>query len=110
MALPSGNCQKVKRYTKKAHLYKQSPSSTARTCSLRGGSKPLAYNFKCEAVVLTLQSKASEELQAQFYNKTYTAPKHTHENNGMSIEYQYPLSEKTFVLVNHKVPKKSALT
>lgn len=78
MALPSGNCQKVKRYTKKAHLYKQSPSSTARTCSLRGGSKPLAYNFKCEAIVLTLQSKASEELQAQFYNKTYTAPKHTH--------------------------------
>lgn len=80
MVLPSGNCQKVKWYTKKAHLYKQSPSSTAQTCSLRGGSKPLASNFKCEAieVFLTLQSKASEELQAQFYNKTYTAPKHTH--------------------------------
>lgn len=31
-------------------------------------------------------------------------------NNAMLIEYQYPLSEKTFVLFNHKVPKKSALT
>lgn len=80
MVLSSGNCQKVEWYTKKAHLYKQSPSNAAQTCSLRGGSKPLANSCKCEAieVFFTLQSKASEELQAQFYNKTYTAPKHTH--------------------------------
>lgn len=96
MMLPSGSCQKESQMMHQESTFAWAkPFSTAPTGSLWGGSKLLG-NFKCEAteIFLSLKSEASEELQVQFYNKRYTAPKCIHiyvKNDGMLIDYQYPL-------------------